>query len=126
MPHSQHSLRENPKFLLNFRPKNYTLKGNFRQIFSFNIYYYIPGLTFKSKNYLFYITKLCVLHKRKFPKLTSETQVSFVNEAPGLTAILKPVYTGLVFLIFKFKPSLKFLLNLHKLCVTIERSLPHS
>jgi hypothetical protein len=56
VPHSQCSLRENPKFLQNFGPKNNTLKRK--------------TITF--------------LHKRKFPKLTSTTQVSFVNEAPGL------------------------------------------
>jgi hypothetical protein len=27
---------------------------------------------------------LYAFHKRKFPKVTSETQVSFVNEAPEL------------------------------------------
>jgi hypothetical protein len=31
--------------------------------------------------------KLCVLGKRKFPKLASETQVSFVNEAPACCQI---------------------------------------
>jgi hypothetical protein len=31
---------------------------------------------------LYYYTKLCAFHKRKFPKLTPKTQVSFVNEAP--------------------------------------------
>ncbi len=30
-----------------------------------------------------YFTKFYVFHKRKFSKATSETQVSFVNEAPG-------------------------------------------
>jgi hypothetical protein len=32
---------------------------------------------------LHYFTKLCLFNKRNFPKLTSETQVNFVNEAPG-------------------------------------------
>jgi hypothetical protein len=30
-----------------------------------------------------YITKLCELHKRKFPKLAPKILSSFVNEAPG-------------------------------------------
>jgi hypothetical protein len=50
---SQCSLKENPKFLQNFKTKNCTLKGNFWLIFSFNIYNCIPGPTFKSKNYCF-------------------------------------------------------------------------
>jgi hypothetical protein len=33
---------------------------------------------------LCYFTNLRALGKRKFPKLTSETEVSFVNEATGL------------------------------------------
>jgi hypothetical protein len=33
---------------------------------------------------LFYVAELYVFHKRKFPKLTAETQLSFVNEAPEL------------------------------------------
>jgi hypothetical protein len=37
-------------------------------------------LAFKYKNY--YIAS------QKFPKLTSKTQVSFVNEAPGLTEVM--------------------------------------
>jgi hypothetical protein len=41
-------------------------------------------MAFKSKHYyfiLFYVTKLCVFHKRNFPKLISKMQVSFVNKA---------------------------------------------
>jgi hypothetical protein len=40
-------------------------------------------VAFKSKNYYIAEKKLYVFHKRKFPKVKSETQVSFVNEAPG-------------------------------------------
>jgi hypothetical protein len=32
-----------------------------------------------------YFTKFYVFYKRKFSKVTSETQVSFVNEAPGVS-----------------------------------------
>ena len=39
VPHSQCSLREKPKFLQNFRPKNNTLKGNICLLFSFNCVY---------------------------------------------------------------------------------------
>jgi hypothetical protein len=49
VPHSQSSLKENPKFLHNFKPKNSTPFW----IFSFNIYHCIHGLTFNSKNYYF-------------------------------------------------------------------------
>jgi hypothetical protein len=41
-------------------------------------------LTFKGNKQLFYITKLCLLGNRNLPKLTSEMQVSFVNEAPDI------------------------------------------
>jgi hypothetical protein len=44
----------------------------------------IQGLAFKSIN----CTKLYVFHKRKFPKVTSETQVSFVNEAPDVHPVV--------------------------------------
>jgi hypothetical protein len=48
-----------------FDSKNNTLKGSFWLIFSFNIYRWISGLTFKSKT-IFYFKKLCVLQTRKF------------------------------------------------------------
>jgi hypothetical protein len=51
VPHSQSSLRENPKFLQNFRPKNNTLLGNFKLLFSFYIYHSTLGLIFKGTNY---------------------------------------------------------------------------
>jgi hypothetical protein len=55
VPLSQCSLRENPKFLQNFRPKNGTLGENFQlKKFLFNICHFNSGLTFKNKNY--YIT----------------------------------------------------------------------
>jgi hypothetical protein len=41
-------------------------------------------LGIQKKTPLFYVAELCVFHKRKFPKLMSETQVSIVNEAPDL------------------------------------------
>jgi hypothetical protein len=53
VPHSQCSLRENPNFLQNFRPKNNTLKGNVSLLFSFTIYHSVLSLTFKGKNYYF-------------------------------------------------------------------------
>jgi hypothetical protein len=84
VPHSQCSLRENPKFFQNFRSKNNTLKEKFWLIFLFNICHCNSGLAFKGKKLIHCWTKLYVLHKRKFPKVTSATQVSFVNEAPGL------------------------------------------
>jgi hypothetical protein len=54
VPHSQCSLRENPKFLQNFKSKNYILKSNFSLIFLFTISHCNSGLAFQSKNY--YIT----------------------------------------------------------------------
>jgi hypothetical protein len=42
----------------------------------FNICHRNSGLAFKSKNYF--------IAAQRFPKVTSETQVSFVNEAAGL------------------------------------------
>jgi hypothetical protein len=59
VPHSQCSLRENPKFLQNFRTKNNTLKGIFWLIFLFNISHCNSGLAFKSKNY-FIAAQNCV------------------------------------------------------------------
>jgi hypothetical protein len=59
VPHSQCSLRENPKFLQNFGPKNNTLKGNSILLFSFNNYHSILGLTIKGKNYSF-LSQSCV------------------------------------------------------------------
>ncbi len=69
MPHSQCSLRENSKFLQNFRPKNNTLREKI--LTKILIKYYITLQNF---------------HKRKFPKLMSKMQVNFVNEAPELQA----------------------------------------
>jgi hypothetical protein len=50
VPHSQCSLRENSKFLQNFRSKNNTLKETFWLIFCL-ISAIVTGLGFKSKNY---------------------------------------------------------------------------
>jgi hypothetical protein len=47
VPHSQSSLRENPKFLLNFRPKNDMLRNSFKQIFLFDIYHFNLGENFQ-------------------------------------------------------------------------------
>jgi hypothetical protein len=54
VPHSQCSLRENPKFLQNLRSKNNTLKATFWLIFLLNICHCNSGLALKCKNY--YIT----------------------------------------------------------------------
>jgi hypothetical protein len=51
VPHSQCSLRENPKFLQNFRSKNNTLKEKIWLEFLFNVCHYNSGLSFKIKNY---------------------------------------------------------------------------
>jgi hypothetical protein len=51
VPHSQCSLRKNPKFLQNFRSINNTLKENFNLKFLFNIYHCNSGSVLKSKNY---------------------------------------------------------------------------
>jgi hypothetical protein len=77
VPHSQGSLRENPKFLQNFSFKNNTLKDKSWLILLFQIRHYNSGLEL-----IYYFTKLYVFYKRKFPKVKSETEVSFVNEAP--------------------------------------------
>jgi hypothetical protein len=42
-------------------------------------------LSIKTITYITSQNCMYVFHKRKFPKLASETQVSFVNEAAGLT-----------------------------------------
>ncbi len=84
VPHSQCSRRENCKFFHNFRPENIMFREKFSSIFWCNIWHYDSGWSFKSKNLLHYFTKLSVFHKRKFPKLRSKMQVSFVNEAPDL------------------------------------------
>jgi hypothetical protein len=55
VPHSQCSLRENPKFLQTFRSENNTLKEQFWLIFLFNICHCNSGLAFISINY--YITE---------------------------------------------------------------------
>ncbi len=51
VPHSQCSLRENPKFLRNFSSKNNTLIEKFWLIYLFNICLCNSGLAFRSKNY---------------------------------------------------------------------------
>jgi hypothetical protein len=68
-PHPQFSLRDNPKFLQNFRPKNTMLRYIFKLIFFFEIYHFISGSSFKNKKLLYYFTKLCVFDETKFPKL---------------------------------------------------------
>ena len=64
VPHSQCLLKENPKFLQNFRSKSYRPKENFCLIFAIAIQ------TWYSK------VKTIVFHKKKFPKLKSKMQVS--------------------------------------------------
>jgi hypothetical protein len=59
VPHSECSLKENPRFLQNFRPKNSTLRGNVLLLFSYNIYHSILGLTFKGKKNCF-MSQNCV------------------------------------------------------------------
>jgi hypothetical protein len=49
-PHSQSSLRGNPKFLQNFRSKNSTLKAIICLKFLLNICHCNSSLAFKSKN----------------------------------------------------------------------------
>jgi hypothetical protein len=51
LPHSQCTLRENPKFSQNFRSKNSTLREKFWLLFLFNFSHCISGLAFTSKNY---------------------------------------------------------------------------
>jgi hypothetical protein len=65
VPHSQCSLRENPKFLQNFRPKNNKLKGNVWLLFSYNIYQRILGLIFK---YILLYHKIVCIMQDKFCK----------------------------------------------------------
>jgi hypothetical protein len=84
VPHSHCSLREVCKVFQKLRPKNSTLQDNFWLLFLFNICYWNPNLEFKSKKIFYYCTGLCVFQQRKFPNPMSKTQVSFVNEAPGL------------------------------------------
>jgi hypothetical protein len=82
-----------------------------------------------------YFTKLCVFNKRKFPKLTSKTQVSFVNEAPAVldktkikffTRRLKvDSFIGKKYVILKLtviNPVLAGLLNYHYLHCVIKKN----
>jgi hypothetical protein len=65
------SLRENPKFWQNFKPKYNTLKGNFRLLFLFDTWHGNSGLALELK-LIFYKIKLCVFCMKIFPKLTSQ------------------------------------------------------
>jgi hypothetical protein len=68
---------KNPKFLQNFRSKNNTLKEpKLGLISDIVIQFWLSNVKL-----LYYLTKLCVYHQRKFSKLMSKLQVSFVNEA---------------------------------------------
>jgi hypothetical protein len=60
VPHSQCSLKDNPKFLQNFRSNNNTFKANFLQIFLFIICHCNSGLAFKSK--IYYIASQNCMH----------------------------------------------------------------
>jgi hypothetical protein len=64
VPHSQCSLKENPKNLQNYSPKHNTLRNKFKVMFLFEIDYFISGLAFKNKNY-YIITQNCVDLKRQ-------------------------------------------------------------
>jgi hypothetical protein len=57
VPHSQCSLRENPKFLQNFRFKNNTLRENISLIFLYNIAILIQAWHSKVKT-IKYFSKL--------------------------------------------------------------------
>ena len=100
VPHSQCSLKETPKFLQNFRCKNNTQREKIWLIILFNICHCNEGLSFKSKKLLHYLAKLYIFHKRKFPKLNSETQVSFVNEAPGTSWCDRFICLSFYFLLY--------------------------
>jgi hypothetical protein len=81
VPQSQCSLRENPKFLQNFRSKNNTLKKNIDQYLCLISVIVIQA--WHSKVKLFHsCIKLYVFHKENSQNLR-QTQMSFVNEAPG-------------------------------------------
>jgi hypothetical protein len=60
VPHSQCSLRENPKFLQNFRPKSNTLKGNVWPLFSFYVYHSILGLHSKVNTIILFYKIVCI------------------------------------------------------------------
>jgi hypothetical protein len=81
VPHSHCSLRENTKFLPNFRPKNNTLTDNCLLIFFFFFYHFNSGLALKNEDYFITSQILCI------PKLTSKMPVSFVTEAQGPLSI---------------------------------------
>jgi hypothetical protein len=71
--HSLCSLRENPKFLPNFRSKNNTLEEKLWLIILFNICHCNSGLAFKSKTItLLNNMVLYVFHKIKFPKVSQK------------------------------------------------------
>jgi hypothetical protein len=69
VPHSQCSLRENPKFLQNFRSKNNSLKEILWLLFLFNICHSNSGLAFKSINYCIAAQNCCYLIGENSPKL---------------------------------------------------------
>jgi hypothetical protein len=69
VPHSQFSLRENPKFSQNVRSKNHMLKENFWLIFLFNICYCDLVLAFKSKNDCIALQKYVYLLRENYKTL---------------------------------------------------------
>jgi hypothetical protein len=77
VPHSQGSLRENPKFLPTFEINI----RHYKEILTSAIV--IQARHSEVKKSLCGI-KLCVFHKRKLLKLTSTAQVSFMNKAPDV------------------------------------------
>jgi hypothetical protein len=100
------SLRDNPKFLKKFRPKNNTLKDS--------CWLCNSDLAFNSKTY--FITSQNLFHKRKFPKIASKIQVSFVKEAPG---------TAHFFNVSSEESSLNFPIKFHyRICVFLNNVFP--
>jgi hypothetical protein len=90
VPDSQYSLRENPKFLQNCKPKNNTLKEIFGLILFFNICHCNSCLAFKIKNYDIALENF--MHFiRENSKTCIKKQLSFVKEAPALTT--RPHFT---------------------------------
>jgi hypothetical protein len=81
VPHSQYSLRENPKFLQKKKKKNNTLNINLWLIFSIYICYCIPSFAFMSKTIIINHKIVCINYKKS--SNTFVKNVSFVNEALG-------------------------------------------
>jgi hypothetical protein len=72
VPHSQCSLRENPKFLQNFRSKSNTLRENSWLIFFLNICRCNSSLEFKSENYSLASQNCMYFLRENSPKLSQK------------------------------------------------------